>query len=142
MASIYSLRMNKFMFSSPVSYLKCKEKKSSQFTLTFFLAFTPFPLIIYWLILFRRLFKKKCKRSAFSAACRVFKPDDAQWKTHSPPGGTLTHLFPSLQRRRSTYRRGGVRRGLPLMDRGSVPEKEEVFNDCQGGGGTLSVNQS
>lgn len=86
--------------------------------------------------------KKKCKRSAFSAACRVFKPDDAQCKTHSPPGGTLTHLFPSLQRRRSTYRRGGVRRGLPLMDRGSVPEKEEVFNDCQGGGGTLSVNQS
>lgn len=47
------------MFSSPVSYLKCKEKKTSQFTLTFFLAFTPFPLIIYWLILFRRLFKKK-----------------------------------------------------------------------------------
>lgn len=27
-ASIYSLRMNNFMFSSPVSYLKCKKEKN------------------------------------------------------------------------------------------------------------------
>lgn len=59
----------------------------------------------------------------------------ARWHSYTPLPQFAEKEEEHLQERRSQG-------GLPLMDRGSVPEKEEVFNDCQGGGGTLSVNQS